>query len=72
MEAKGYTHCVPRRDPSVKEQPLLDFTSGYVLRSIDKLPRQGSVPPWKLYQNYALDMMLLRYAKVRDGAIEFA
>jgi monooxygenase len=72
MDRKGYTQCVPRRDPSVKEQPLLDFTSGYVLRSIEKLPRQGSVAPWKLYQNYALDMMMLRYAKVSDGAMQFS
>ena len=69
----GYTQCCPRRtDPSVKEAPLLDFTSGYVQRSIDKLPRQGSVAPWKLYQNYALDMMMLRYAPLRDKAMEFS
>ena len=35
--------CVPRRDPAVAEEPLLDFTSGYVQRSIDKFPRQGSI-----------------------------
>ena len=46
-------------DPSVKEEPLLDFSSGYVLRALDQLPRQGSVAPWKLYQNYALDLVLL-------------
>jgi cation diffusion facilitator CzcD-associated flavoprotein CzcO len=73
MDAHGYTQCVPRRrDPSVKEEPLLDFTSGYVQRSIDMFPRQGSVAPWKLHQNYALDMMLLRHAPIEDGAMEFS
>jgi cation diffusion facilitator CzcD-associated flavoprotein CzcO len=73
MDAHGYTQCVPRRrDPSVEERPLLDFTSGYVLRSVDNLPRQGSAAPWKLYQNYALDMLMLRYAPVRDRAMEFS
>jgi cation diffusion facilitator CzcD-associated flavoprotein CzcO len=73
MDRHGYTQCVPRRkDPSVKELPLIDFTSGYVQRSIDQLPRQGSVPPWKLYQNYALDTALLRYAPLRDRAMEFS
>jgi monooxygenase len=73
MDAHGYTQCCPRRnDPSVKEEPLLDFSSGYVLRALDELPRQGSVSPWKLYQNYALDRMMLRRGRVNDGAMEFS
>jgi cation diffusion facilitator CzcD-associated flavoprotein CzcO len=73
MDAQGYTQCCPRRnDPSVKELPLIDFSSGYVQRSIDLLPRQGSVAPWKLHQNYALDMAMLRYAPLRDRAMEFS
>jgi hypothetical protein len=56
----------------MKELPLLDFTSGYVQRSIDQLPRQGAVAPWRLYQNYAVDMLLLRYAPLRDRAMEFS
>jgi monooxygenase len=56
----------------VKEEPLLNFSSGYVLRALDELPRQGSVAPWKLYQNYALDRMTLRRGRVDDGAMEFS
>jgi cation diffusion facilitator CzcD-associated flavoprotein CzcO len=73
MDAKGYAVCCPRRnDPSVTEAPLIDFSSGYVLRALERLPKQGSVAPWKLYQNYALDLATLRYAPVRDRAMEFA
>ena len=73
MDARGYTTCVPRRrDPSVKEQPLLDFSSGYVQRAIDRFPRQGSIAPWKLHQNYAFDMMLLRHSPIEDGTMEFS
>ena len=73
MDQHGFTQCCPRRnDPSVQEEPLLDFTSGYVRRSIDQFPRQGSVAPWKLHQNYALDMMLLRHAKLDDGTMAFS
>jgi monooxygenase len=73
MDAHGHTTCCPRRtDPSMKELPLLDFTSGYVQRSIAELPRQGSASPWRLYQNYALDLMLLRYAPLRDRAMQFS
>ena len=71
MEKNGFSVCVPRRDPSVKEEALIDFTSGYVERAKDLLPRQGSVTPWRLYQNYALDMVLLKHASVVDRAMEF-
>ena len=42
MDARGYTTCVPvNDDPTVTEQPLLNFAAGYVLRSIDQFPRAG-------------------------------
>jgi cation diffusion facilitator CzcD-associated flavoprotein CzcO len=73
MDRHGYDQCCPRRnDPSVKEVPVLDFTSGYVQRSIHKFPHQGSVAPWRLYQNYALDRMLLERAPIGDRAMEFS
>ena len=55
MDAHGYRQLrarasTTRRSPS---EPLLDFTSGYVQRSLDQLPKQGSKEPWKLQQNYA-------------------
>ncbi|MDB4991481.1 MAG: flavin-binding family monooxygenase [Myxococcaceae bacterium] len=71
MDDTGTRQCTPRRDPSVSEEPWLDFTSGYVQRSIDKFPRQGSRAPWKLYQNYARDLLSLRYGPVEDGVMEF-
>ncbi len=72
MDAKGVQIAVPRRDGEVKEEPWLSFTSGYVQRALDHLPKQGDRKPWKLNQNYALDMMVLRYSKLDDGVMEFA
>jgi hypothetical protein len=72
MDKKGFTRCVPRRnDPSIVEMPLIDFSSGYVTRSIEEFPRQGSAAPWRLYQNYALDRLMLRHARLDDKAMEF-
>jgi monooxygenase len=72
MDRKGYTQCTPRRnDPKLKEEPILSFSSGYVQRSVADFPRQGSFAPWKLYQNYALDRLLLRRAPIADSAMEF-
>jgi cation diffusion facilitator CzcD-associated flavoprotein CzcO len=72
LEKGGYRRCTPRADPTVVPEPLIDFSSGYVLRSIDKFPKQGSRAPWRLYQNYALDTLSLRLAPVEDGTMEFS
>jgi monooxygenase len=73
MHAQGYRKVVAvNRDPSVTPQPFIDFSSGYVLRSIDKFPKQGSKPPWRLYQNYPRDILALRYGEVDDEALEFS
>jgi cation diffusion facilitator CzcD-associated flavoprotein CzcO len=73
MDRKGLRQCTPRRtDASVQEEPFLDLHSGYVLRSRDKFPKQGSKAPWRLYQNYALDIASLRWGRVDDGTLEFS
>lgn len=73
MDAKHYTSCRPRRPQTgMKELPLLDFSSGYVTRALDYLPRQGAERPWRLYQNYALDMVTLRYLGLADPSMEFS
>jgi monooxygenase len=72
MDARGYDACVPRRDPTVAERPFIDFSSGYIQRSIDAFPKQGSRPPWRLHQNYVLDIRSLRRDPLEDGALEFS
>jgi monooxygenase len=73
MDDRGYRVCTPRnRDSSVTDEPLIDFSSGYVARAIHRFPRQGSKAPWRLYQNYARDLVLLRYGPIEDEAIEFS
>lgn len=73
MDDHGYRQCTPRNDdPSITATPWIDFTSGYVQRSIEQFPKQGSKAPWRLYQNYALDLMNLRFAAVDDGVMRFS
>jgi monooxygenase len=73
MDKKGYGQATPRlRDPSVETEPWLDFSSGYVQRAMEKFPKQGTKAPWKLHQNYALDIVNLRYSALEDGTLEFA
>ncbi len=72
LDETGTEIAVPElTDPSVREEPLLDFSSGYVQRSLDLLPKQGSKEPWKLKQNYPLDLRMLRYGPIEDGTLRF-
>lgn len=73
MEANGYRYCVPRNnDPSLGTAPWIDFSSGYVQRALNVLPKQGTRSPWRLHQNYALDLFALKYGAVDDGVMEFS
>ncbi|MGV8997145.1 MAG: flavin-containing monooxygenase [Parvibaculaceae bacterium] len=72
MDRTGNRQATPHIDEStVTPAPWLDFSSGYVQRSIGQFPKQGDKAPWKLYQNYALDLFSLKFGKVEDGAMMF-
>jgi cation diffusion facilitator CzcD-associated flavoprotein CzcO len=73
MRRRGLRQCTPRnRDPSVRRLPWIDFSSGYVRRAMDRYPKQGDRGPWRNAQNYLLDLWRLRFAPLRDGALEFS
>jgi cation diffusion facilitator CzcD-associated flavoprotein CzcO len=55
-----------------KQLPWLDFSSGYVQRTVDRFPKQGERKPWRLNQNYALDVLMLRYGTLDDPELVFA
>lgn len=71
MDQHGYARCTPRLDPKIPREPLLSLTSGYVQRSLGEMPRQGTVSPWRVRQNYLHDRVSLRFARFDDGALEF-
>jgi len=73
MDARGYRQCVPvETDPDMTRRPLMDFMAGYVLRSIDQLPKSGAKAPWRLGMNYAQDVLTLRYGRITDPAMRFS
>jgi hypothetical protein len=59
-------------DPTIEQLPVLEFSSGYVQRALATLPKQGSKRPWRLYQNYAFDIVALRFGKVDDGVMKYS
>ena len=73
MKKRGYHQCRPKLDdPDMELRPFLDLTSGYVQRAMDQFPKQGVKRPWRLYQNYLLDAVALRFGRVADGVMQFS
>ncbi len=73
MDKHGQQQCTPRnRDPSITQRPLIDFSSGYIQRSIQYAPKQGSRAPWKLRQNHVRNFIELHFGRLDDDVLEFA
>lgn len=72
MDRHGLAVCTPRHDAAVRPEPFLSFTSGYVQRAVAMLPKQGDRKPWRLHQNYLLDLLTLGLGRVDDGVMDFA
>ena len=43
-----------------------------MLRTIDILPKQGAKTPWRLRQNYPIDVLQLRHGDIVDEGIVFS
>ncbi len=72
MKKRGYGTCIPRCDASLMEsKPLLSLSSGYVMRAAADVPKQGGKKPWVIRQNYLLDMMMMKLARMEDGVLQF-
>ena len=73
MDQHGFCRCVPRNaDPAIEHLPPVDLLSGYIARAMHKLPKQGPRRPWRIHQNYLLDLISLRYGALNDSVLEFA
>jgi cation diffusion facilitator CzcD-associated flavoprotein CzcO len=73
MDKTGRKQVTPKNnDPNTQVTPWLDFSSGYVQRTIDRFPKQGARAPWRLHQNYAQDVLALRYGKLGDPELVFS
>lgn len=75
MDDNGYRQCTPRlrsEDRGMLMHPYITgFSSGYIQRALDKLPKQGDRQPWLNPQNYLRDKKMFRKGAIDDGALEF-
>ena len=72
-ERRGKQYCQPEtpQDEKLTAAPFLDLRSGYIQRNADKLPKQATDTPWKVYQNYLKDKLLIQYQPLDDGVMKF-
>jgi cation diffusion facilitator CzcD-associated flavoprotein CzcO len=72
LDIHDYDQAVPIcDDPTVTPAPLIDFSAGYVLRSLDDFPRAGSRAPWRLGMSYFHDVRTLRHGLIEDSTLRF-
>ena len=48
-----------------------DFSSGYLERGKDKMPKNAPSLPWRLNQDYRRDKQDMRQAPIDDGVLHF-
>jgi cation diffusion facilitator CzcD-associated flavoprotein CzcO len=77
MDALGASTVTPRLRPEDADMPVLpwvdaeNFNPGYLMRSMNLLPRQGDKPQWQHSQDYWTEKDLLPKADLDDGCLEF-
>ena len=72
LDATGQQVVTPVAPTDDALSPIIDLRSGYVLRSVDGLPKQGSRAPWRLHQNYVRDVLLMKHGRLDDEGVRFS
>ena len=75
MQERGYDTCTPRLRPSdadMKLEPYVTgFSSGYLQRVMEHLPKQGDREPWRNPQDYLGDRRRFLEDTLEDGSLDF-
>ena len=64
IKKKQLTSCTPKY---LGEKSKPSIQANYVLRAMDQFPNRT----YKFYQNYLVEYMSFKWAKINDGAVEF-
>ncbi len=71
MRRHAHDAAVPVVDPAMPTAPMLDLTSGYIQRALDRFPKQGT-GPWAVSTRYRDDERRLLRDPVDDGVLRFS
>jgi len=69
MQRHSLDRVMPVAHDHIQLRPMIDFSSGYVKRAEPVLPKQGHRAPWRLYQNYLLDYLMMNTSRFHDGVL---
>lgn len=76
MDKTGTRTATPTLRPGDDVMParpwIEDFSSGYMQRAMDLLPKQGDRAPWINPQDYQRDKIMIRKGVMDDGLLVFA
>ncbi len=71
MDKNGAEIATPILDnPAMAPKPFSDFTSGYMQRALNTLPKQAE-GVWRHPQNFYADYFNMRRGKIEDGVLRF-
>lgn len=73
MDAYGAVAAIPSMPAGTEppEDDVFDFSSGYIQRGKDKMPKNAATLPWRLNQDYVKDRVDMRQAPIDDGVLHF-
>ncbi|MCF6275464.1 MAG: NAD(P)/FAD-dependent oxidoreductase, partial [Robiginitomaculum sp.] len=71
MDKHNYDVAMPKLSGDIETERLVNLQSGYFLRSLDILPKQGTETPWRNPENYLKDYKTIRWGKINDGVMAF-
>jgi cation diffusion facilitator CzcD-associated flavoprotein CzcO len=73
MQRNNLSIANPQLDhpEALEEESLFDFSSGYVQRANNILPRQSTTMPWRLTQDYGFEKNVLLKEPIEDGVLKF-
>ena len=73
MERKGARQVTPTNRDEGAAAPFVEhFSPGYIQRALERLPKQGRRPPWRVHQDYLRDIRSLRWSRIDDVALAFS
>lgn len=70
MDAVGADSATPHQDGiRPMAESLMNLSSGYVQRALDRLPKQSDREPWRVHHNYLVDRKHLLKGPVTDAMV---
>ena len=73
MEKTNSDIAVPSlpEDHDLEEDDIFDFSSGYIQRALEIMPKNSLTYPWRLNQEYVYDRKIMQEGEIEDGILSF-